>query len=949
MSISLPQTSSTATRTLRPTANSTFCFYSCAFPFAASSLVTFLVTLYIFDAGDFYSNKTNCAPSNLAPGCQISRADDDVEFVSKLPSPPPPLPPHRLLLLAEQKWDNIIAYLRTSRHNNGGMIGINGFVDSLISNGVIVSKPDGVGLFCAVMNLSTTDIESQLVSIDRLSVALDHRRHEPLPPKPTAPVFMTGHVAGDVFSAVTQEREKKHFNVGIGGNSVVIADALYGNPSAAKKLYAPSANAAAYDCKEAAPYHLEGQKNVHSPDVARVGRGTHVDFPPSPPPYALVTELSSEVLRTRKIAEEVPPVLKRALAAANNLRASKASYNCTASIEDPVYMLLPDVGYKRTLPLTRNEAHCTFQKLGVNVKGGDIEKLWWYMENRGEELTREALYKLLGGESAKVTAEKAMDKDKDAAGGLSLELRRVLHQVSMKANAVIRGCMTSDVDGNGKVPLTIFLDALSHAIELDNEGKFHVTEAVTAGQESKDVVKYSSLVSKISDYIHEHSGNAGDNAVPQMRSPARRTMISAGEPYSGDVYTRGTVCDGGKRHFSDRGGSGGRDHIGGRDDSIPKVWMNEESKEVQDERKKFGVQAHVLGWGKKHFEGATPSEPKVEGGVESGVDQFKYLRIDAPKENAVKQRVSDTTGVAKLKQELKWDDYAAAPASREEKQLGGDGLVRIIRGVSSMLFMARPELASAFRQFDVDNRGSLDCNQLVSLLQSSKLKTGLESSPTDARLVALSYFEQLGKNPNTTSRIDFNELAVVIGKVLEDEEREKARNFKETFQAGTREWGERRNEVRQPQTFGEVINKHLNPPKSPLKLQATGFRRSQIVEESIAAAVWNSRSLSVVGAHTFQASAIMIRHAFMRHIGKDRAGHEVHGDELSCREADTNTILFSLGIYLNDKQLKYLIERCADDVDEERMGAVEKRVVGKYVKCKNLVLFLAGLCGMPIN
>ena len=123
------------------------------------------------------------------------------------------------------------------------------------------------------------------------------------------------------------------------------------------------------------------------------------------------------------------------------------------------------------------------------------------------------------------------------------------------------------------------------------------------------------------------------------------------------------------------------------------------------------------------------------------------------------------------------------------------------------------------------------------------------------------------------------------------------------------------------------------------------------MEESIARAVWSSRSLSIMDVSDFKAAAIKIRHVFVRHVSRGRDGIQSYG-ELSCREGDIGSILFELGIFLTDAQTEYVVGRCRANegvgVAGGDMGAVEKRVVGSYIPCRSLVVFLAGVVRLSL-
>ena len=270
---------------------------------------------------------------------------------------------------------------------------------------------------------------------------------------------------------------------------------------------------------------------------------------------------------------------------------------------------------------------------------------------------------------------------------------------------------------------------------------------------------------------------------------------------------------------------------------------------------------------------------------------------------------------------------------------------QLARDVANILFMERPVLAMCFRQHDDDNAGSLTASQLMELLMSNRLRTGLAGKPKLAKAISLEFFERAQKNPNTTDRMDFNEMVNTVSTILEEEKAEQHAQTDETFQVGTKEYGERRNEVRPPQTFHEHMNYKVNPPPTVpiVQRKPRTFARSQLMEESIARACWGSRSLSIMDVSDFKAAAIKVRHVYIRHVSRGSDAVQNYG-ELSCREDDVPRILFELGIFLNEAQTAYVVERCrVKEGEGAGMGAVEKRVVGSYVPCRNLVLFLAGI------
>ena len=241
---------------------------------------------------------------------------------------------------------------------------------------------------------------------------------------------------------------------------------------------------------------------------------------------------------------------------------------------------------------------------------------------------------------------------------------------------------------------------------------------------------------------------------------------------------------------------------------------------------------------------------------------------------------------------------------------------KLLRDAAETMFMNRPELAVAFRTADGSRLGSLDAGDLTEMLMNSRLKTGLDRR--EAKEVALELFNRVGKDPNTVARVNFNDLAIAIGDVLEGKEVPKQ-------QPGAAAGGAGEDSVRvlkgKKEDGGRVMLEHRE-------------RRSKIIEDQIAQAIWSSRALAVSGREGvggFKAASIQIRHAMIKHVTRGRdTGMSVDGD-LMVRGVDLEGVMYAVGIYLTGKQAAYIRERC------ERDGMVE---------CKALVRFLAVVVGM---
>ena len=545
---------------------------------------------------------------------------------------------------------------------------------------------------------------------------------------------------------------------------------------------------------------------------------------------------------------------------------------------DVVWLCMPDVGYKRTLDMSRSEVFQVFNKMEVKVKGGDMERLWWWMEETGKGFSREDFYSLLGGEIEK--GNEARGAQEGSEEELSVEKRRKLHAVCLKANAIIRGCAHFDTGGDGKVATEVFVDALAKSVDDVGEGDIDmVLDAVQGEQEDKGYVKYSGLVFKIGLFLDKHTKLKEQVVEEEKKRGKKNVLISGAELFGGDIYINSSnqVYEGGKKHFEGRGGGGGRDHLQGdymeKDSSSVEVqeerrrygvdlhrgWgsggkkhfegrgggggrdhlqggymeLDASDPEVQEERKRYGVNLH-RGWGsggKKRFEGREggggrdhirgdymdldASDPMVQaerkrygvvnevlgkgkrhysaddyiptvekggeeggggiegrkggeeggegerGGRKDGIDQFGYLRINAPEPEEIRTRTSQHQMETDVGKDLKWATLTGKPSTPVRK----NPKAKLLQDAAETMFMNRPELAVAFRTADGSRMGSLDASDLTEMLMNSRLKSGLDRR--EAKEVALELFKRAGKDPNTVARVNFNDLAIAIGDVLE--------------------------------------------------------------------------------------------------------------------------------------------------------------------------------------
>lgn len=471
-----------------------------------------------------------------------------------------------------------MSYLRAKSRD--GKISIDNFVVGLCENGVMVGKSDAVGLFCAILNLPTGDVDDVRIDIEKLANAFAPKKSSPMQPH-HPPTHLTARVQGDIFSMHEAKAQRRKFHDDPRfHDGKVMNEALHGNPGHAQSHAAADPK---YNYAEGAPYHLNGQAARMASYYENESANSP---PPPPPPYALQTELSSEIMRTKEKADAMPPVLKRAREAADKMRSRRFNKDSVEPQDDPVYLCFPDINYKRVLSLTRSEVMAVFQKLGSQASGGDIELLWWWMENNNEELTRDRLYTLLGGELKKKNEPNPADAflaeqphQPDPSSTLSLEHRRALHHVQAKANSIIRGCTAADADGEGVVNTGIFLNALK-AVEIyvSEQEQYHI---LTAVKEMGGKVKYPSIVFNIDDYIRAHEAAV---EIPQY-SP-KRGPAAAGK------------------------GTG-----------------------VAVEDHKMGTHMNL-----------------DEGGEEGGIDQFAYLRINAPTPTKIRVRTSKTNEESVLKE-----------------------------------------------------------------------------------------------------------------------------------------------------------------------------------------------------------------------------------------------------------------------------------------------------------
>ena len=646
---------------------------------------------------------------------------------------PPPMPPHRVLMEARRAWEGVAEALK-EMVGEDGVVGPAELGDALARNGVLVSAADANSVWEAIIGEGT----------ERAGVAETVSKLKPTPragkgsieewgERFQTPAFISGMIGNDIFSGVQQARERKHFGDihNVGGKDTITKDVLGGEGARGDSEW----DGGDGGVTESAPYYLDGQKvmppsppgrDIHArPDseytwegwgsgTGGVGAGASASGSPLRTPYALQTELGGEHGRRKEEAEGTPNLLLRAIERAEIMRTERGCGRTPKN--DVVWLCMPDVGYKRTLDMSRSEVFQVFNKMQVKVKGGDMERLWWWMEKTGKGFSREEFYALLGGEVA-TTDSGPKDAQEDNGEELSVEKRRKLHSVCLKANAIIRGCAHFDAGGDGKVAVEVFVDALGKSVDGVGEGDIDmVLDAVQGGQEDKSYVKYSGLVFKIGLYLDKHTKAKEEVVDEGKKRSEKNVMISGAELFGGDIYTHSSnqVYEGGKKHFEGRGGGGGRDHLQGD-------YMEKDSSdvEVQEERRRYGVDLH-RGWGsggRKHFEGRgggggkdhlrgeymelDPSDPRVqeerakygvnlhwgwgsggkkrfegrEGG--GGRDHFRgnYMELDAsdPRVQAERKRYGVVNEVmGKGKRHYSADDYIPAATEGGEEGRGGE-------------------------------------------------------------------------------------------------------------------------------------------------------------------------------------------------------------------------------------------------------------------------------------
>eukprot|EP00520_Triparma_pacifica_P019236 CAMPEP_0118653534 /NCGR_PEP_ID=MMETSP0785-20121206/11880_1 /TAXON_ID=91992 /ORGANISM="Bolidomonas pacifica, Strain CCMP 1866" /LENGTH=143 /DNA_ID=CAMNT_0006546079 /DNA_START=21 /DNA_END=449 /DNA_ORIENTATION=- len=135
---------------------------------------------------------------------------------------------------------------------------------------------------------------------------------------------------------------------------------------------------------------------------------------------------------------------------------------------------------------------------------------------------------------------------------LSVEKRRKLHAVCLKANAIIRGCATYDTGGNGKVDTEVFVAAVKKSVDVGDDDIERVLSALQGEQEDKSYVKYSGLVFKIGLYLDKHVVLKEEDVEDrEKKGVEKNVLISGGEIFGGDIYTNSSslVYEGGKKHF----------------------------------------------------------------------------------------------------------------------------------------------------------------------------------------------------------------------------------------------------------------------------------------------------------------------------------------------------------------------------------------------------------------
>ena len=584
------------------------------------------------------------------------------------------------------------------------------------------------------------------------------------------------------------------------------------------------------------------------------------------------------------------------------------------------------------------------------------------------------------------------------ANPLSLLL---LHFSPRLANAIVRSCVSQDPEGNGWVLKPVFLAAVEAAgVTLTAADAENALEAMKGGRNrqgdseefAEKFVRYSGMVHRFDTFLQNNTGDLSSiprNSAFKSAEPgggeglaAGRSQLAAGQSPRGirhdlgdpvlsplqrkqlDSTRREGPRDGGRPR--DGGGGGGGDNVAWKDgdddehgdaehgDADPAE--SETSSRRRPNMDRMDRMDHMDRMDRPFNKGTRNP---------NGVDQFEYLKINAPSPPTITPRTSLTTGPSVLSTPL-WDWN---PPPRPAKAAFDLAEVEpTVADVCSAIHMGRTDVAMCFRQFDGDAKGALGAEELGRMLQSSKLKKlGLAKLDRLAGEVCEAIFSAAGKTSKRGSgcRVDFNEIMLAVSGVLKarEEEAREARDA-ETIQPGTAQYGENRNAKRPPQSFGEHQNSVANPAAGgaarPQRKAAFGyegenggarvaFARSALMEESIANAVLNSRTLTVEDGGDFGSAAVKIRHAFLAH--NRRYAVENGGDsELSVRSNDVGKVLYEVGVNLNKGQLVYLLKSVVGVNGGGGGGGAEEDLSGDgdggdYVSCRGLVLYLANLCG----
>lgn len=410
-----------------------------------------------------------------------------------------------------------------------GMVGAEDLGDALGRNGVIVSRADAESVWDAIVGTGREKVSvEETVSKLKPTPTAGKGTIEEWGERFKTPAFVSGMVGNDIFSGVQQVREKKHFKgYDVGGKDTITKDVL-----GMEREVTGGWTGDGWEVTESAPYHLDGQHVEPPPPPGRDIHARKEDYgggearggqrSPMRTPYALQTELGGEIGRSREEAEGNPGILVRSRERAEVMRREK---RCGRSPrDDVVWLCMPDVGYKRTLDMTRSEIFQVLNRMDVKVKGGDMERLWWWMEKKEMGFSREDFYRLLGGvvvkEEGKVVGGEGGGGSEDE---LSVEKRRKLHSVCLKANAIIRGCAALDGEGEGKVPTGAFVDALKKNVDIADDDIQRVLGAVQGGQEDKSYVKYSGLVFKIGLYLDKFVVVKEEKEVEVEKEEVRRS------------------------------------------------------------------------------------------------------------------------------------------------------------------------------------------------------------------------------------------------------------------------------------------------------------------------------------------------------------------------------------------------------------------------------------------